>query len=348
MICPCVTDYRVRGGGICLATIREVALRANVSVATVSRVINNKGYVDAKTKEEVLKVIKELNYVPKSVAQVLAGKKMKALALMVPDISNPFFAELAKAVEDTAYQKGFTVFLCNSDDQDNKKKLYIDVLKRKSIDGMILATHQLDKKVFDQCRDIPLVLMDRAYIHEDCTVITTQNRQGVKLAIEHLLSIGCRKIAHIYGPQELITAKERLLAYLDAVKDFSWASDTLLAPGYFQIEGGRKAMRTLMERHPDLDGVFVGNDTMAIGALKELHQMRISVPEKVAICGFDGIPITQMIEPELTTIEQPIYELGRQAAQVLIERIEGKGGVKKHIQLNVKLKIRDSTRRRLW
>lgn len=339
-----------RGGGTWLATIREVALRANVSVATVSRVINNKGYVDAKTREEVLKVIRELNYVPKSVAQVLAGKKMKAIALMVPDISNPFFAELAKAVEDTAYQKGFTVFLCNSDDQARKKKLYIDVLKSKSIDGMILATHQLDKEVFDQCQEIPLILMDRAYIHEhiheNCTVITTQNRQGVKLAIEHLLSIGCQKIAHIYGPPKLITAKERLLAYLDAVKSFPWASDTLLAPGYFQIAGGRQAMRTLMERHPDLDGVFVGNDTMAIGALKELHQMGISVPEQVAICGFDGIPIAQMIEPELTTIEQPIYELGKQAAQMLIERIEGTGVVKKQIQLTVQLKIRDSTQRR--
>lgn len=333
-----------------MATIREVASCANVSVATVSRVINKKGYVDANTREKVLKAIKKLNYVPNSVAQVLAGKKMKVVALIVPDISNPFFAELAKAVEDTAQKRGFTLFLCNSDDQLSKEKLYIDVLKSKSIDGIIFATHHLEGNIIDSCKDIPIVLMDRAYDNtsenEDYTVITARNKKGVHLAIQHLLEIGCKKIAHIYGPQELITARERYLAYKQATRSFSWASETLLAPGSFQIEGGRSAMRTLLERHPDLDGVFVGNDTMAIGALKELHQMKIEVPKQIAICGFDGIPITQMIEPELTTIAQPIYELGKQAANVLIGRIEGEEPYQKTIELDVELIVRNSTKRR--
>lgn len=335
---------------ILLATIREVASRANVSVATVSRVINNKGYVDANTKEMVLKAIEELNYVPNSVAQVLAGKKMRAVALIVPDISNPFFAELAKAVEDTAQKKGYTLFLCNSDDQMSKEKLYIDVLKSKSIDGIIFATHHLGGNILEACADIPIVLMDRAYLdiseEEDYTVITTKNKKGVQLAIQHLLDMGCKKIAHIYGPQEFITAKERCMAYKQAVSAFPWASENLLEPGNFHIEGGRRAMRNLLEKHPDLDGVFVGNDTMAIGALKELHQMKIDVPGQIAICGFDGIPITQMIEPELTTIAQPIYQLGEKAVGVLIQKIEGNVVNQRWIELDVELLIRDSSKRR--
>lgn len=332
-----------------LATIREVALRANVSVATVSRVINNKGYVDPNTREIVLKAIDELNYVPNSVAQVLAGKKMKVIALIVPDISNPFFAELAKAVEDTAQQRGFTLFLCNSDEEKEKENRYIDVLKSKSIDGIIFATHHFDESMLDLCQDIPIVLMDRAMIqqpNDDLSILTSQNRKGVQLAIRHLLERGCRKIAHIYGPQQIITARERRIGYQEAVSSFPWYTDSLMEPGYFQMEGGRQAIRRLMERHPDLDGVFVGNDTMAIGALKELHRMKIDVPEQVAICGFDGIHMAKVMEPELTTVAQPIEEMGKKACQLLIDKIEGKAKPKQIIRFDVKLIVRGSTKRR--
>ena len=332
-----------------LATIRQVALKANVSVATVSRVINNKGYVDPHTRKMVLKAIEELKYVPNSVAQVLAGKKMKSFALVVPDISNPFFAELAKAVEDTARKQEFTVFLCNSDEQKERQARYIDVLKKKSIDGIIFATHHLDQTVIDLCQGIPVVLMDRAILPEptkEIAMIRAQNQRGVQLAIQHLLEVGCKKIAHIYGPQQLITAKERRLSYQKAVEKFPWYSDSLLEPGYFQLDGGRKAIRALLERHPDLDGVFVGNDTMAIGAIKELQRMKIAVPQQVAVCGFDGIQLAEMIEPELTTIAQPIEAMGKRACQLLIEKIEGKDEQEQCETFDVELVIRDSTKRR--
>ena len=297
----------------------------------------------------VLQAIEELKYVPNSVAQVLAGKKMKSLALVVPDIANPFFAELAKAVEDAARKQEFTVFLCNSDEQQGRQARYIDVLKRKSIDGIIFATHHLDQTVIDLCQGIPIVLMDRAILPQskkEIAMIRSQNQKGVQLAIQHLLEVGCKKIAHIYGPQQLITAKERRLRYQKEVEQFSWYSDSLLEPGYFQLEGGQKAIRALINRHPDLDGVFVGNDTMAIGALKELHRMKIDVPQQVAICGFDGIQLTEMVEPELTTVAQPIEEMGRQACQLLIEKIEGKNEQPQCVTFDVELIVRDSTKRR--
>ncbi len=325
-------------------------MRANVSVATVSRVINNKGYVDANTRKIVLKAIEELNYVPNSVAQVLAGKKMKVIALIVPDISNPFFAELAKAIEEQARQKGYTLFLCNSSEEEQKEFGYIEVLKSKSIDGIIFATHHLNEAMLDHCRDLPVVLMDRAWIkqslNKDTFVISARNQRGVQLAIRHLLEMGCRKIAHIYGPQQVITARERRLSYQKEVERFSWYSDSLMAPGYFQIEGGRKAIQALLKKHPDIDGVFVGNDTMAIGALKGLHQMKIEVPHQVAICGFDGIQMTRMMEPELTTIAQPIEAMGKKACQILIDLIEGNKKPKQHIEFDVQLIVRGSTKRR--
>lgn len=332
-----------------MATIRQVALRANVSVATVSRVINNKGYVDASTRKIVLKAIDELNYVPNSAAQVLAGKKMKVLALVVQDISNPFFAELAKAVESIAQQKGFTLFLCNSDEEKRKGNWYIDVLKSKSIDGIIFATHHVGDSMIERCQDIPIVLMDQAFIkpspNVDVSVITSRNRQGVQLAIRHLFEVGCQKIAHIYGPQQFITARERRFGYQKEVEGYPWYSESLMAPGYFQIEGGRQAIRTLMEKHPDIDGVFVGNDTMAIGALKELHRMKMDVPHQVAICGFDGIQMAKMMETELTTIAQPIEQMGKQACQLLIDKIEGHNRQQQLITFDVKLMVRDSTKR---
>ncbi|SHF25624.1 transcriptional regulator, LacI family [Seinonella peptonophila] len=334
-----------------MSTIRDVAALANVSIATVSRVINEKGYVDVNTKKKVMAAIRELQYVPNSVAQVLAGKKLKGIAVIMPDIQNPFFAELARAIEDMARQRGFTLFLCNSDDQSEKEKVYLDVLKSKSIDGIIFASNALaEEEIYElQRQGIPAVLMDRAFINEQressVSVIRTQNRQGVHQAIQHLRSVGCETIAHIYGPQHLITAKERYKSYIQEVESFSWFDQSLLEPGYFQIEGGRQAVRKLLLRHPEIDGIFAGNDMMAIGALKELRCMGISVPEQVAICGYDGIQLSQITEPELTTVVQPIYEMGRLAAQILIEKI---GGISDHeivYELEVKLVERGSTKR---
>ncbi|MCK9909506.1 substrate-binding domain-containing protein, partial [Microbacteriaceae bacterium K1510] len=142
------------------------------------------------------------------------------------------------------------------------------------------------------------------------------------LAVTHLLQAGCKKIAHIYGPQEYNTAKERLAGYEEVVQQHAWYTPSLLVPGDFRIDSGLRAVQELLAKHPDIDGIFAGNDLMAIGAIKGLHRMGIKVPEDVAVCGFDGIALTEITEPELTTIAQPIYEMGALAARVLIQKIE--------------------------
>ncbi|MFM1654666.1 LacI family DNA-binding transcriptional regulator [Brevibacillus sp. B_LB10_24] len=328
-----------------MATIRDVAKLAGVSVATVSRVINKNGYVNKETEQKVTRAIEHLRYEPNAVARGLAGKQTGTIALVLPDISNPFFPEVARAVEDMAQSHGYTVILCNSDDQGSKEKLYIEVLKKKYIDGIIFASNTLEQDDVERLGKVPLVVLDRAPMSNICSVIRSKNQEGAKLAVKHLQEVGCKKIAHIYGPQELVTAKKRLSGYEEAVKEFSWFSPSLMVPGFFRIDGGLRAVQELMSKHPDVDGIFAGNDLMAIGAIKGLNRMGIRVPKDVAVCGFDGIGLTEVTEPELTTIAQPIYDMGALATRVLIEKIVTGTEEIKLYELDVTLVQRDSTRR---
>jgi LacI family transcriptional regulator len=330
-----------------MATIKEVAALAGVSVATVSRVLNKNGYVNKDTEGKIVKAIKQLQYEPSSLARGLAGKSMATIALILPDITNPFFPEMAKAVENTCRQHGYSVFLCNADDQAFMESSYIDLLKRRNIDGIIIATSSLGKSeaIHMENSGIPFVVLDRAPAGEMSSMVRSNNFKGSTLAVTHLLGVGCRKIAHIYGPQDIITANERMIGYEDAVKHFPWYTPSLMVPGDFQIKGGMEATERLLERHPDVDGIYAGNDLMAIGALKTLQRNGIKVPEQVAVCGFDGIAITQVTEPEITTVAQPIFEMGKLATQLLIKKINGEITGNEIHELDVTLIARRSTAR---
>ncbi|KGE19312.1 LacI family DNA-binding transcriptional regulator [Paenibacillus wynnii] len=331
-----------------MATIRDVAKLAGISVSTVSRYLNKSGYVNAETELNIKNAIDKLNYQPSVVARGLAGKNTKTIALLLPDITNPFFPELARAVEDVATIYGYTVIFCNTDGQVGKEKKYIDALKSKNIDGIIFASNTLGQEDVDKLAsfNIPYVCLDRAPTNGTCSVVRSNDLEGGKLAVQHLLDSGCKKIGHIYGPQDLITAKERLIGYEESVRVYDWFSPSLMVPGDFGIEGGKKATEILMKRHPDIDAIFAGNDLMAFGALKVLHRMGIKVPEQVAVIGYDGINMTEITEPELTTIAQPTYDMGALVSRILIKKIEGDIEEDQIHVLDIKLISRDSTRRR--
>ncbi|WP_407313328.1 LacI family DNA-binding transcriptional regulator [Desulfosporosinus sp. SB140] len=330
-----------------MATIRDVARLAGVSVATVSRVINQKDLVNPETAGQVLKAIEQLQYVPNAVARGLAGKRMGIIALILPDILNPFFPALARGVEDVAHKQGLTVILGNSDDLGLKESSYIKVLKKKYVDGFIFASNTIrEEDVIALRREgIPIVLLDRGLTTTACPIIRSNNREGAKLAVQHLLDQGCQRIAHIYGPQEFITARERLLGYEDIIGESQGFSPSLMVPGHFDIESGRKGVAQLLARHPDIDGIFAGNDLMAVGALKALHERGIRVPEQVKVCGFDGIGLTEITEPELTTVAQPIYEMGGLATRILLDEIESGISENTIMELDVTLVSRKSTQR---
>lgn len=328
-----------------MSTIKEVAALAGVSVATISRVINKNGYVSSATEQKALQAMEQLQYEPNMFARGLAGKHMATIAIILPDITNPFFPELVRAVEDTCHKHEFGVFLCNSDGQSFKEKSYLELLKRKKIDGIVFATNSLEKKDVENLdkNKIPFVVLDRAPFENTCDIVRADNYRGAVLAVEHLLAAGCQRIAHIYGPLEITTARERMRGYEDTVKDFPWFTPSLMIAGDFQIDGGMKAVETLLSRHSEVDGIFAGNDLMAIGALKALHRRGISVPDSIAICGFDGIAMTQITEPEITTVAQPIYEMGALAAKLLIKKIKGDNSGNQIHELEIKLLPRKSS-----
>jgi LacI family transcriptional regulator len=325
-----------------------VAKIAGVSPATVSRVLNNKGYVSEEKKKRIEKVIREVDFKPNQVARGLAKKKSYTLALVVSDITNPFFPELAKGAEHVARIHGYTLLLGNTkgDDHGSEDEDYLKLLMNKYIDGVIIATHDIDRNILEEHSKMPMVILEMENgVGNTCT-IRVDNVQGSMTAVEHLISEGCRRIAHIYGPLYDQTAKERLDGYRRAIDKYS-EYEPIMVPGDFTIEGGIQAVRQLLRKYPSIDGLFAGNDLMAVGIIKELGRLHIRVPEDIAVCGFDGIYLTRIVNPEITTIEQPIYEMGELAAKKLINRIDNPHLNHENIELKTKLVIRQSSKKKV-
>ncbi|WP_332631825.1 LacI family DNA-binding transcriptional regulator [Halalkalibacter flavus] len=326
-----------------MATIREVAKKAGVSVATVSRVINGTGRVKKATEEKVLDIVKQLNYTPSSIAVSLNNKKSKTIGLLLPDITNPFFAELAKGVEEVAKKKGYTVILCNSNGDLQSELDHLQVLEQKYVDGIILSSHTLTYSHIEECK-IPIVSIDRT-LDGKLSSVTSKNYEGAMLATRHLLKKGCERIAHIAGPQNIVTARKRLEGYMAVVKDKSWYSDELLVYGDYEIQTGYEATLKLLNSTQKIDGIFAGNDLMAVGSLKAIYSLGLRVPEDVAVIGFDGINFSKITIPELSTIAQPIFEMGLLATDTILDEIVNNKKNQSFHELSVSLIERDSTKK---
>ncbi|PEQ82476.1 transcriptional regulator [Bacillus sp. AFS006103] len=325
-----------------MSTIKEVAAEANVSVATVSRVLNNKGYVNEETRKKVLLAIEKLNYVPNEVARSLFKKQSKTIALIVPDIKNPFFPEVARAIEDVMSSQEYTLILCNSDGNVEKEIMYLDVMKQKYVDGIIIVTSTLTPKHIES-RDIPIVALDRP-ISSELPSVSVNNFEGAKQAVQYLKAIGCKKIAHIRGPHKISNADERYKGYLAEVGHEPWFHPDLVVDGNYHVEQTTEAATRLLLMNLDIDGIFAGNDYMAVGVLKAARKLGIRVPDDLSLIGFDGIQLSQLISPEITTMAQPIYELGSTAAELLLKLIEGKMVEKFDYQFEVSLMKGQSTK----
>ncbi|OYD07176.1 LacI family DNA-binding transcriptional regulator [Paludifilum halophilum] len=327
-----------------MANIKEVSQLAGVSVATVSRVLNRSGYVHRDTEQKVLKAIETLNYKPNLVARSLSNKKTRTIGLMVPDIMNPFFPELARAVEDVMQLYGYTTILCNSDEKAEKEKQYVQVLEQKYIEGLILVSSALSPEEVNRF-EVPVVAIDRTIASEKVPTVTVNNREGAQQAVRFLLDRGYRKIAHLRGPSQLLNAEERCRGYLDIVEKLDWFHPGLIVSGDYEMKQGAKATEELIQKHPDVDAIFAANDLMAIGAIRTVQKLGLPIPEKMAVVGYDGIGIGGMILPELTTMAQPIYDMGALAARMLIRMIEKHSLDSMHHEVQVQLIERGTTRR---
>ncbi|WP_066249772.1 LacI family DNA-binding transcriptional regulator [Neobacillus drentensis] len=330
-----------------MTTIRDVAAKAGVSTATVSRIINNKGQATPETVARVHAIIKELGYKPNVVARSLTSRKSNTIALLVPTISNPFFPELARGAEDVANSYGLNIFLCNTDDEREKVNNYLVSLQERYVDGVIINSLNLTNEDLKELHSngIPVVTLDRTFSTHEFSSIIVKHRIGAQVATKHLIDIGCKRIGLIRGPEDDFTAVQRMWGYRDYVKEFDWFDQSWIALGDFSVKSGYLCMKELFQRHPDIDGVFASNDLMAIGLLKAAHEWGRKVPDELAIIGFDGIDMTQYTNPPISTIKQPIYEMGKMAMEELIRLSREPESDSRKMELDVELILRESSMR---
>ncbi|MFU8787198.1 MAG: LacI family DNA-binding transcriptional regulator, partial [Candidatus Izemoplasmataceae bacterium] len=257
-----------------MPTIKDVAKKANVSVATVSRVINNTGYVNQETRKLVLQAIKELEYIPNELARSLFKKQSKIVGLIVPHLSTYFFAELVEALEDTLAEKGFKLMIFNAKDDTDREKRYMQVFNQYNIDGIIIVAHSTQYKDY-QDLNIPMITIDHK-IDDSIPSITSDNELGARLAAQKFIDTGCKKVIHLQGPSFLLTVQKRNKGFKDLIKSAGIEMHTIdlafVRPDFNVIEN-------FIKHYEDVDGIFCSSDVLALHALRALHKMKRRVPE---------------------------------------------------------------------
>jgi LacI family transcriptional regulator len=303
-------------------TIGDVARRARVSTATVSRVLSGVGGARPETRDRVIAAAGDLGYRPSGIARSLKLRTTRTLGLIVTDIENPFFPQLVRAVEDAAQADGYALLLCNAADDPEREASYLDLLVDRRVDGVIIAASSLGARHSVWLADppLPVVLVNAQASDVALPSIASDNRSGGRIATEHLLALGHRRIGVLTAGPRNPDASARLAGVRDALEAAGRDPDELvIAAGEAAVTGGEGAMADLLRRHPDLTGIVVYNDLMAIGALRAIRAGGRRVPEDVSVVGFDDVQLAAYLEPPLTTIAQATAEMGRWA----VERLRG-------------------------
>ncbi len=307
-----------------ISTIRDVAEKAGVSTTTVSHVINKTRFVSENLVNRVDDAIRELNYQPSGLARSLRTKASGSLGVIIPDNTNPFFAEVVRGIEDYCFKQGYSVFLCNSDGDPDKEYNYIKLLREKSIDGMLLVSTGNDQESLDLLEQgkIPKVIIDREVESVNSDLVLVDNLSGGYKATKHLLDLGHTRIGCITGSSQVTPSGQRLEGYVKALGEKGISvDDSLIETGDFKSQSGGNCLLKLIQKPEPPTAVFACNDLMAIGALAAARQLNIDVPRDLSIVGYDDIAMASMITPGLTTIAQPKRELGETSANLLLERI---------------------------
>lgn len=327
-----------------MASIKDVARHANVSISTVSHVVNRTRFVSEKARTDVEAAIRALDYVPSAVARSLKSNTTKTLGMLIPNCSNPYFAEIVRSVEDHCFASGYTLILCNTDDAPRRQSVYLQVLAEKRVDGLIIISTGETSDLHDLLQGLttPTVLLDREVTHVHCDLVETAHLQGGQMATEHLVALGHQRIACIGGPADLSPSAQRIqgwrnaLAAAELVDDLLWHSD-------FTSQGGFNAMQEILQSGHRPSAVFVCNDLMGIGALSAAHEAGLRIPQDLSVIGFDDIELARFTSPPLTTIVQPKQRIGQLAVDMLLERIQGGRLEAKQMLLQPELVVRAST-----
>ena len=327
-------------------TIKDVAREAGVSAQTVSRAINDKGEISPQTQERILRIADRLGYRPNSVARSLATRRTQNIGLVVPDVANPFFAGIARGIEDAAHQSDYNVFLCNTDENVERETSAIHSLEAQRVDGIILCSSRLSGRQLQNlaARYQPLVLVNRRIDHPQAGTVLVDDANGALDAVRYLLQLGHRHVGLLAGPPASHSGRAREKGYLEAMNT---AVDEV--PAHWrahcapQVEGGRTATLELLRGAPELTALLAYNDLVAVGAMRACIDLERRVPQDCAIVGCDDVPLAALVSPALTTVHIPTYNLGQRSMALLFDMMSKEANHTQPISISPHLVIRDSS-----
>jgi len=330
--------------------IKDIAREAGVAISTVSHTIHGTKFVSPDLKKRIQKTITKLDYEVNPLASSLKSRSTKTIGVLVTNINRIFFPQFIKGIQTYCSKLGYNLTLCDTDDQFEKEKYFMRMLKNQWVDGIILdsvadesKTQYLDAicQMGDKRKKIPVVSFERELKGYPISSVTVDNYKGACLATKHLLDLGCRKISHITGPMYACMSKSRAQGYIDSLKEEKLTP--IIAEGGWSPLSGYHATKSLLRNYEQIDGIFAANDEMAVGTLKALKEHGLKVPEDVKVVGFDNTFVASIVSPSLTTINVPKFEIGISIAKLLIKNINNPDEKPKNINLPINLIVRQST-----
>ena len=331
------------------ATLRDVAAAARVHPATASRALNpeTRILVSEETAQRVTEAAAALGYRPNPVARSLRTRRSHTVGVLIPDLNNPLFPPMIRGLEDRLATAGYVALLGNTDGDTGREQTIFEQMRARHVDGFVLATAQAADPVLAEAAsaDLPVVLMNRLDPEHDFSSVSVDNEQGMRMSVAHLAGLGHTRIAHIAGPRQMTTGEGRRRGYVEGLRAAALGADDdlIVSAAAFTVEEGARCCRELLGRGADFTAVAVANDMLAVGCFAALDEAGLSCPEDLSLVGFNDMPFVDRLRPALTTIRFPHYQLGTEAAQLLLERVEGRDAPVKILYMAPELVVRAST-----
>ena len=337
------------GRGPDRATLKDVAALAGVHPGTASRAINaaTRELVNDETARRVLAAADELGYRPNPIARGLKTSRSYTVGVLIPDLTNPLFPRIVRGIQDQLEESGYTPLIANTDNDPARERADIEAMRARQVDGLITATaHRHDDLEIDGAGgELPVVLVNRRHEQGTRPSVVADDRLGVQLAVEHLVALGHRRIAHLAGPQDLSTGYLRLQGFREALADagIEYDDELVLAADAFVEEEGQRLCNELLDRGLEVTAIFAGNDLMALGCYDAFVARGIVCPDQISVVGFNDMPFAAWFDPPLTTVHLPQYEIGERAAELLLERLRDPAAEPTQMLLEPTLAVRGST-----
>jgi LacI family transcriptional regulator len=331
------------------ATLRDVAAAARVHPATASRALNpgTRLLVSEETARRVTEAAERLGYRPNPVARSLRTRRSHTVGVLIPDLNNPLFPPIVRGLEDRLAEQGYVALIGNTDGDAARERMVFDQMRARHVDGFVLATATLHSDILDEAAeaDLPVVLMNRTAEGYPFSSVSVDNEQGVRAAVAHLISLGHTRIGHIAGPQDISTGLARLRGFLDSMRSRNLPVDDsqVVYATALSLAEGLRCGRELLEGNDELTAIVAGNDMLAVGCYGAFDELGVRCPQDVSIIGFNDMPFIDRLRPPLSTVRFPHYQLGTEAANLLLERIGTGGGPVKILYLAPELIVRGST-----